>query len=260
VLAAIGLLLLLYVAALALGWPQGATEQLVQHAAVDGGHAAEKPDPPALWSVVPFALLLGAIAILPLLGATHHWWESNRNRFIVAVSLAVLTLGYYALVHRAPIELHFLGHDLVERGSGLLSFSLPATVLQNAILGEYVPFIVLLFALYTISGGIRITGDLPAHPLTNAAFIAVGGLLASFIGTTGAAMVLIRPLLETNAERKRVAHTVVFFIFVVCNCGGCLLPIGDPPLFLGYLQGVPFFWTFSLWGEWLLVNCVLLAI
>ena len=113
-------------------------------------------------------------------------------------------------------------------------------MLANAILDEYIPFIMLLFSLYTISGGIRIEGDLPAHPLTNTAFIAAGGLLASFIGTTGAAMLLIRPLLETNRERKHVQHTVIFFIFVVCNCGGCLLPIGDPPLFLGYLRGVPF--------------------
>jgi Na+/H+ antiporter NhaD/arsenite permease-like protein len=118
----------------------------------------------------------------------------------------------------------------------------------------------LLFSLYAISGGIRITGDLAAHSLTNTVFIAVGGVLASFIGTTGAAMVLIRPLLETNSERKHVAHTVVVFIFVVCNCGGLLLPIGDPPLFLGYLRGVPFLWTMHLIGPWLFVNGVLLAI
>ncbi|MCA9261276.1 MAG: sodium:proton antiporter, partial [Planctomycetales bacterium] len=124
---------------------------------------------------------------------------------------------------------------------------------------EYIPFIVLLFSLYTIAGGIRIEGDLQARPLTNATFMGVGGLLASFIGTTGAAMLLIRPLLETNRERKHVAHTVVFFIFIVCNCGGCLLPIGDPPLFLGYLEGVAFTWTLSLWGPWLMVNGLLLA-
>jgi Na+/H+ antiporter NhaD/arsenite permease-like protein len=89
--------------------------------------------------------------------------------------------------------------------------------------------------------------------------LAIGAVLASFIGTTGAAMVLIRPLLETNRERKHVAHTVVIFIFIVCNCGGLLLPLGDPPLFLGYLQGVPFLWTLNLWREWLFVNGVLLA-
>jgi Na+/H+ antiporter NhaD/arsenite permease-like protein len=131
---------------------------------------------------------------------------------------------------------------------------------QNAIFNEYIPFIVLLFSLYTIAGGIRVQGDLRAHSLTNTVFIAIGGLLASFIGTTGAAMLLIRPLLETNRERRRVAHTVVFFIFVVCNCGGCLTPLGDPPLFLGYLQGVPFLWTWSLWPQWLFVNASLLAI
>ncbi len=101
---------------------------------------------------------------------------------------------------------------------------------------------------------------MPAHPLTNVAFLAAGAVLASFIGTTGAAMLLIRPLLETNRERKHVQHTVVFFIFIVCNCGGLLLPLGDPPLFLGYLMGVPFLWTAVLWKEWLLVNVALLAI
>jgi Na+/H+ antiporter NhaD/arsenite permease-like protein len=94
------------------------------------------------------------------------------------------------------------------------------TILANAIMQEFIPFIVLLFSLYTIAGGIRITGDLQAHPMTNATFMAVGAILASFIGTTGAAMLLIRPLLETNSERKHVAHTVVIFIFIVCNCGG----------------------------------------
>ncbi|HMP08099.1 MAG TPA: sodium:proton antiporter, partial [Lacipirellulaceae bacterium] len=134
-----------------------------------------------------------------------------------------------------------------------------ATVLANSLLSEFIPFIVLLFSLYTIAGGIRISGDLRANPMTNAAFMAAGGLLASFIGTTGAAMLLIRPLLETNVQRRHVAHTVIFFIFIACNCGGCLLPIGDPPLFLGYLQGVYFTWTLSLWNHWALVNGLLLA-
>jgi Na+/H+ antiporter NhaD/arsenite permease-like protein len=133
-------------------------------------------------------------------------------------------------------------------------------VLANALFSEYVPFIVLLFALYCVSGGVRIEGDLEATPTVNTAFIGIGGLAASFIGTTGAAMLLVRPLLETNRERRHVAHTLVFFIFVVCNCGGCLLPIGDPPLFLGYLEGVDFLWTLSLWKPWLLVNGLLIAI
>jgi len=198
---------------------------------------------PAYFAITPFALLLGAIAVLPLLRWTEHWWESNLNRFIVAAVLAVVTMAYYLFVYE---------HGGVEKAT---------EVLNHAILAEYIPFIVLLFSLYTISGGIRISGDVPAHPLTNTTFIALGGLLASFIGTTGAAMLLIRPLLETNRERKHVQHTVVFFIFVACNCGGCLLPIGDPPLFLGYLMGVNFLWTmWNLWLPWLVVNAALLVV
>ena len=133
-------------------------------------------------------------------------------------------------------------------------------VLDHAVLREFIPFIVLLFALYTISGGIRIEGDLVASPSTNAKFLIVGGALASFIGTTGAAMLLIRPLIDTNDERKWVQHTIVFFIIVVCNCGGCLLPIGDPPLFLGYLKGVEFMWTmWNLWSQWFVTNAILIA-
>jgi Na+/H+ antiporter NhaD/arsenite permease-like protein len=139
------------------------------------------------------------------------------------------------------------------------SLELATTSLKRTILDEYIPFIVLLFSLYTISGGIRIAGDLPAHPLTNTIFLTVGALMSSFIGTTGAAMVLVRPLLETNRERKNVAHTLVFFIFIVCNCGGLLLPLGDPPLFLGYLNGVDFLWTLTLWKSWLFINGMLLA-
>jgi len=227
----------------------------------DAAHAASThPEPPPLYLVIPFALLLGCIAVLPLLHATEHWWESNLHRFYVAAGLALVTLAYYATLHEHPIDRHFLGHAVIERGESAISWPLASTILQNAILHEYVPFIVLLFALYTISGGVRIEGDLPAHPLTNASFLAIGAVLANFIGTTGAAMLLVRPLLETNSERKHVRHTLVFFIFVVCNCGGCLLPMGDPPLFLGYLEGVDFLWTLSLWKPWLLVNGCLIAI
>jgi Na+/H+ antiporter NhaD/arsenite permease-like protein len=203
-------------------------------------------------------LLLAAIAVLPLIPATQHWWESNLNRFKIASGLGVLTLAYYAVAHSEPVAGHWPVHHVVQPADAAIDTGFVQTILENAMLSEYVPFIVLLFSLYTISGGIRIEGDLRAHPLTNASFIAAGGLLASFIGTTGAAMLLIRPLLETNQERKKVAHTVVFFIFIVCNCGGCLLPIGDPPLFLGYLEGVPFTWTLGLWPQWLFVNGLLL--
>jgi len=242
------------------GWPQRATEKIVAQHATEVAHVIEKAAPPPIWAVIPFGLLLGAIAVLPLWHVSHHWWESNRNRGIVAGSLGILTLAYYAFLHQAPLEQHFLGHHEVAREAGAISWGFVATILQNALLVEYLPFIVLLFSLYTIYGGIRISGNLPAHPLTNTIFLAVGGLLASLIGTTGAAMLLIRPLIETNAERKHVRHTIVFFIFVVCNCGGCLLPIGDPPLFLGYLEGVDFLWTLSLWQEFLFVNASLLVI
>ena len=121
-------------------------------------------------------------------------------------------------------------------------------------------FIILLASLYVISGGVLLRGDLEATPMTNTAFLAVGTALASIIGTTGASMLLIRALLQTNRERTRVRHTVVFFIFLVSNIGGMLTPLGDPPLFLGYLQGVPFFWTLRLWAPWLFMVGALLAV
>ncbi len=267
-IAAIGLVVVLYLLALAMHWPPVAehhgpedgasqvssgSEDAPHGPAADshdahpapaldshGGHASHAAhEAPPFYTVTPFILLLLAIAVLPLVPRASHWWESNRNRFLVAATLGVVTLLWYSTARSAGDALHTLEH---------------------AMLGEYVPFIVLLFSLYTISGGIRIECDLKAHSLVNTAFIAIGGLLASFIGTTGAAMLLIRPLLETNSERRHVRHTVVFFIFVVCNCGGCLLPIGDPPLFLGYLRGVDFFWTMQLWPQWLFVNAVLLTV
>ena len=232
IIIAILAILVAYGVATAVGWTERATEQHARHEAVL----------PQFWAVIPFTILLAAIAVLPLLGRTAHWWESNINKFYVAVNLALITLVYLTFFHPAG------------------SLTLAAATLEHSILNEYIPFIVLLFSLYTITGGIRIAGDLRAHSLTNATFMAVGGILASLIGTTGAAMLLVRPLLETNSQRKYVAHTVVMFIFVVCNCGGLLLPIGDPPLFLGYLNGVPFLWTLSLWRSWLLVNGLLVLV
>jgi Na+/H+ antiporter NhaD/arsenite permease-like protein len=224
-------------------------------------HDADVPRvPPGFVMMLPFALLLAAIAVFPLLHVTEHWWDSNLHRFYVAAGLGALTLGYYAFVHAHPVDRHFLGHALIAPAASGVSWGVPGTIFANAIFNEFLPFIVLLFSLYTISGGIRIEGDLPAHPLTNSIFIGGGAVLANVIGTTGAAMVVIRPLLETNSERRHVRHTVIFFIFAVCNCGGCLLPIGDPPLFLGYLEGVDFLWTLSLWPQWLLVNGALVVI
>ena len=211
-----------------------------------GDHAegAQPTKPmPHYWAVLPFVVLLGAIALLPLIEVTAHWWENNTNRFLLAVLLALVTMAYYLMLHPE---------------SGINKVT---DVLKHAVLGEYLPFIVLLFSLYVITGGIRIQGDLVAKPLTNVGFLLVGGLLASFVGTTGAAMLLIRSLIETNNERKNITHTIVFFIFVVCNCGGCLLPIGDPPLFLGYLLGVDFMWTMRyLWVAWAMTNALLIVV
>lgn len=266
------MVVLAYGAAAVAGWPQQGAQIVAragdaeaQHAAEPaagaegGGHRADAAHAP-YWMILPFAILLAVIAVLPLVPAASPWWHNNLHRFYVAAGLGTLTLLYYLLVHPYPVQWHWLQTRQVEPAATGPNVAVAFAVLANAVLAEYLPFIVLLFSLYTISGGIRIEGDLRAHPTTNAAFLAVGAVLASFIGTTGAAMLLVRPLLETNRERRRVQHTLVFFIFVVCNCGGCLLPLGDPPLFLGYLRGVGFLWTLNLWPEWLLVNGALIAI
>jgi len=186
---------------------------------------------PVVWWTAPFVALLLCIAILPLLAP--HFWESNTRKLAVSALLGLPVLILYARHH-------------------------PAALLHTA--EEYVSFIVLLGSLFVVSGGILITGDLQATPRVNTAFLATGAVLASLIGTTGASVVLVRPLLSTNQERRHVVHTIVFFIFIVSNTGGCLTPLGDPPLFLGYLRGVPFTWTLRLWPHWLLVNGLLLLV
>ncbi|WP_417909257.1 sodium:proton antiporter [Candidatus Electronema sp. PJ] len=201
--------------------------------AAEGG--SPSLDIPAFW-ISPFAALLLCIAVLPLVA--HHWWESNRNRALVS--------GFFALI--------FAAYMLIAFGQA------GGVALLHAVLYEYLPFIVLLAALFVISGGIYIKGSLAGTPLSNSAILIIGGILASFIGTTGASMVLIRPLLRANQAREKKVHLVVFFIFVVSNCGGLLTPLGDPPLFLGFLKGVPFSWTMRLWKEWLLVNIILIVL
>ena len=217
----------------------------------------ERPVPP-LWTSLPFIALLLCIAVLPLVPRVDHWWESNFHRFIVAAILGLITLAYYAFVCDFPLDLHWPAHKVIDPNAGAIAKA--GTVFINAILGEYVSFIVLLFALFSITGGIRISGDLRATPFVNSVILSIGALMASLVGTTGAAMLLIRLLLETNSERKYKVHTIVFFIFCVCNVGGCLLPIGDPPLFLGYLRGVGFLWTIHLWKEWLFVIGLLVGL
>ncbi len=187
------------------------------------------------WMVLPFALMLLAIAVFPL--AAPHFWESNRNKGIVAAVLALPVVAVLVAVHGAAGV-----HELLEKAK------------------EYISFMALLASLFVVTGGIYVRGSLSGTPIVNAALLAIGALLASWIGTTGASVLLIRPLLRANAPRERKAHIVVFFIFVVSNCGGLLTPLGDPPLFLGFLKGVPFGWTFRLWPEWLLVNGLLLVI
>ena len=185
-------------------------------------------------AVAPFALLLLCIALFPLLNP--HWWEHNKNKGFIAAGLGI------------PVVLYLLtfGHHGLE-------------ALEHT--GkEYLSFLTLLGSLFVISGGVFVRGSLKGSPMVNTMFLALGAIIASFIGTTGASMLLIRPLLRANAKRNRVAHVVVFFIFVVSNCGGLLTPLGDPPLFLGFLKGVPFEWTIRLWPQWATVNGLLLVV
>jgi Na+/H+ antiporter NhaD/arsenite permease-like protein len=206
---------------------------------------------PGVFWILPFALLLLVVAVFPLLRRTSHWWEENASKLKVAGGLGLITLVYY----------HLRGYGIeFEEDVTAPGWPTVAALLLHSVLGEYIPFISLLFSLYVIAGGICVRGDIPAHPRTNVAILAVGGLLASFIGTTGASMLLIRPLLRANAGRRHITHTAVFFIFIVSNVGGLLLPIGDPPLFLGYLRGVPFLWTLNLWREWAFTSALLLAV
>ena len=186
---------------------------------------------PPLISILPFILMLLGIATLPL--AAPHFWESHRNKAILSIVLGAPVAVWTAV--QLPLELAHVVRD-------------------------YVSFVLLLGSLYVISGGIHLAGDLRATPWTNVRFLAFGAVIANLVGTTGASMLLIRPVLRTNSERRHIVHTVVFFIFLVSNIGGSLTPLGDPPLFLGYLNGVPFLWTLRLWPEWLAVTLALLGI
>lgn len=212
---------------------------------------ADVPPPLSILSITPFVILLLCIALLPLFHGTHHWWERNRNKLIISLTLGILTLLYYQFRQAGFV------HDDHASDPG---FSTVLAVLQVAILHDYIPFIVMLFSLYTISGGIRWDIRMRPTPLVNVMLLLVGTLLASFIGTTGASMLLIRPVIEVNRQRKHKLHTILFFIFLVANIGGSLLPLGDPPLFIGYLRGVPFLWTLALVPHWACCAGILLAL
>jgi Na+/H+ antiporter NhaD/arsenite permease-like protein len=186
------------------------------------------------WAV-PFVGILLSIALFPLLAP--HFWEHHQGK--ISAFWAALVLIPMALVY----------------GAGTAAGSLVHTALL-----EYIPFILLLLALFTVAGGIVIRGNIHGAPVTNSALLLIGAVLASFIGTTGASMVMIRPVMRANDDRKHNVHVVVFFIFLVSNIGGSLTPLGDPPLFLGFLRGVDFFWTTThLLPETLFVGGIVLA-
>jgi len=186
-----------------------------------------------LISVLPFVALLLAIAVAPLVAP--HWWHSNRSKALVAAAVSL------------PVVLY-------------LGVGEPGRAVLGEKAHEYLGFIVVIAALFVITGGINIEGSLSGTPLVNTGVLGLGAVLANLVGTTGASVLLIRPLLRANKSRRRTVHIVVFFIFIVANCGGLLTPIGDPPLLLGFLKGVPFEWTLRLWPQWLTAVGVLLVV
>jgi Na+/H+ antiporter NhaD/arsenite permease-like protein len=183
--------------------------------------------------VFPFILMLFSIAFFP----THlnKFWNKNINKLIVAVVLGI------------PVAVF-----LIWNGLGIKLF--------DTMVFDYLPFLILLGSLFVVTGGIYITGDIEAKPLVNTLFLGIGAIMASFMGTTGAAMLLIRPVIQTNKERTFKVHTILFFIAIVANCGGLLTPLGDPPLFLMYLRGAHFTWFLKLFVPWLFTNGLLLII
>jgi Na+/H+ antiporter NhaD/arsenite permease-like protein len=184
------------------------------------------------WTVLPFAGYLLVLAVAPLL--LGRFWKKNGNKLLVTIAASVPAAGYLLSAQEGPLLLESLK--------------------------EYAAFMVLLASLFVISASVYLKGSLAGTPLVNTVFLALGAVLASCVGTTGASMLLIRPLLRANEKRERKTHLVVFFIFIVSNSGGLLTPLGDPPLFLGFLRGVPFLWTLQLLGPWALVNGMLLLI
>jgi len=197
-----------------------------------GHHASNLGEILPLWSCIPFAGMLLSIALCPLLAPNFWHHHFGKVSFFWALTLGIPFLA----VHRGAAVYEIL----------------------HIILADYVPFIILLWSLYTVSGGILLKGSLRGTPVVNLTMLVIGTVLASWMGTTGAAMLLIRPFLRANDYRKNRTFMVVFFIFLVANIGGALTPLGDPPLFLGFLHGVSFFWTFKLMPQMLLCAALLL--
>jgi Na+/H+ antiporter NhaD/arsenite permease-like protein len=194
-------------------------------------------DVPA-WAIIPFAGLLGAIALLPVLA--EDFWHKHHRKALVVMLLTI------------PVAVYLLLLDWIT--------GKPAIAALLHALREYAAFIILLASLYVVSGSILIEGAVPGTPRNNTLALALGALLANIIGTTGASMVLIRFFLRINQRRRHRGHLVVFFVFTVSNLGGLLTPLGDPPLFIGFLHGVDFFWTMRLWPEWLVAVGLVLAV
>jgi len=188
----------------------------------------------SLYSAILFVGILLSIALLPLFAP--EFWHHHFGK----------VSAFWSLVIAIPLLISY-------RGVALHSF-------LDILIADYIPFIILLWGLFTISGGILLRGTLRGTPAVNTIMIMIGTILASWMGTTGAAMLLIRPFLRANSHRKNRAFMVVFFIFLVANIGGALTPVGDPPLFLGFLHGVPFFWTFHILPHMLLAVSILVAI
>jgi Na+/H+ antiporter NhaD/arsenite permease-like protein len=218
-----------------------ATHGTEAHPTGDGEHAADSHHGHAnlgailpLWSCIPFAGILLSIALLPLL--MPDLWHHHFGKIS----------AFWAAALGIPFLIAFRGDALYE--------------ILHIILADYVPFIILLWSLYTVSGGILLRGTLRGTPIVNLIMLIIGTLLASWMGTTGAAMLLIRPFLRANDYRKNRTFMVVFFIFLVANVGGSLTPLGDPPLFLGFLHGVSFFWTFNILPHMLAVAIILLVV
>ena len=186
-----------------------------------------------LWVSIPFLIMLLAIAVGPLI--LGKWWDKNKNKLLVSVILSI------------PVVVYMLENGL-------------STNLANTVVHDYVPFIILLGSLFIITGGIHVSGDIKATPRNNVLFMGIGYVLAAFMGTTGAAMLLIRPMINTNQERKYTTHTMLFFIAAIANCGGLLTALGDPPLFMLYLRGAEFSWFFTLFPEWAFTGVLLLSI
>ena len=192
------------------------------------GAAAQTP----LWLCIPFAGLLLCIAVLPLVKA--EWWEAHQPHAVV----------FWSLLFVLPFAFVYGPGQAFEK-------------VLECIVDDYLTFIILLFGLFCVSGNITLEGDLAGSPRINVGLLLIGTMLSSWIGTTGASMLMVRPIIKMNAWRKRRSHIMVFFIFLISNIGGCLTPIGDPPLLMGFMRGVPFFWSLHLFPV-LLFNVVIL--